>query len=48
MNGSYEFYEWFQMTAKGDNSVKIHFRVIARSQSVSLITDVKFDIKKRF
>ena len=34
------------MTAKGDNSVKMHFRVIALSQSVSLITDVKFDIKK--
>ena len=32
-----------QMTAKGDNSVKMHFRVIALSQSVSLITDVKFD-----
>ena len=33
------------MTAKGDYSVKIHFRVIALSQSVSLITDVKLDIK---
>ena len=32
------------MTAKGDNSVKIQFSVIAQSQGVSLITDVKFDI----
>ena len=36
------------MTAKGDNSVKMHFRVIALSQNVSIITDVKFDIKKKF